>query len=116
MAAVLLDPLTTQRSGTAIVFETPDVTDGVEFVNKSKKQILLVKNASAAPINVTIDITKTLDGMTLTDRVIAVAAGAQVAIGPFPDIYMQSDGYVRAKFSAVADVSAAVIVPGSLSL
>ncbi len=115
MAAVKLTAQASSRGGTAISFSTPHATDGIEFDNKSKKAILLVKNDSGTAVTVTIDITKTLDGMTLADRTISVAAGAAKAIGPFNDIYNQSDGYVRVTFSAVTSVGAALLVPGSLS-
>ncbi len=115
MAAVKLTAQTSSRGGTALTFSTPDGTDGIEFDNKSKKAILLIKNDSASPVTATIDITKTLDGMTLADRTISVAAGKVEVIGPFNDIYNQSDNYVRVKFSAVTDIGAAIVVPGSLS-
>ena len=115
MAAVALTPQSSARGGTELNFSTPDAADGVEFNNKSKKGILLVKNDSGSSVTVTIDITKTLDGMTLSDRTVTVGAGEVSAIGPFNEIYNQSDDYVRVKFSAVASVGVALLTPGSLS-
>jgi hypothetical protein len=116
MAEVVLTPQSTSRAGVQLTFSTPDVTDGIKFSNRSRNGILLVKNDSGSSINVTIDITKTLDGMTLPDRVVAVPAGEVKAFGPFPPIYENADKEVTCTFSAVADVGVALIVSGSLSV
>lgn len=113
MAATTLTVQNTGRAGVEVTMSAPDVTDGVEFLNTNQKPILLVENGSGASIDVTLQITATLDGLALPDRTVAVAAGALKAIGPFPDLYEQSDGYIRATFSSITSVTAGVIAPGS---
>lgn len=104
--------LTTQKfatSGLAPVYVAPDVA-GCAFRN-SGKQVLHVKNASAGPVTVTLQIGRTVQGQTVTAPTATVAAGTDKFFGPFPDDYDQQDGTdnVYVDFSAVASVTVAAL-------
>lgn len=77
--------------------------------------ILLVENGSAGSINVTIQTAATTDGLAVADQVVAVAAGALKAIGPFkPTTYDRASGAADAgkvyvDFSAVTTVTCAAL-------
>lgn len=97
----------------------PDAAGGIVPPNS----VLIVHNASAASINVTAQTPSgsagAPSGLDLPDRVLAVAAGAMAAMGPFPPAwYARSPGsadagHVYIDFSAVANVTAfAVQVAG----
>lgn len=79
--------------------------------------LLMVKNASAGSINVTIPTPGQVSGLAIADRVIAVAAGAEALIGQLkPNTYAQPSGAahpgkVLAEFSAVVTVTYAVLRP-----
>ena len=88
---------------------TPTATHGNKFLNDGNT-MLRIKNSSVADITATIDITQTVDGLAVTDRIVTVKATGDadgldfLDIGPFPASYNQTDGYVWVTFSAVADV------------
>lgn len=77
--------------------------------------VLLVQNSSAASINVTIETAATTDSLAIADQVVAVAAGALKAIGPFrATTYDRASGAVDAGkvyvgFSAVTSVTVAAL-------
>lgn len=77
--------------------------------------ILLVQNDDAAPVNVTIQTASTQDGLAVADQVVAVAAGALKAIGPFrSSTYDRASGsadagMVYVDFSAVTDLTCAAL-------
>ena len=74
------------------------------FPNDGRVKLLVT---SAAGCNVTVESTATVDGNAVTDPVIAVPAGKQLAIGPFvPAVYNDSQERVKVTFSAAADVYA----------
>lgn len=93
------------RTGVDIVGVTPDAA-GDEFPNDGKT-LFLVANASAGSINATLDIKSTVDGATVTDPVVAVAAGVTKAFGPFARSIYNDPATGRAKVtcSATADVT-----------
>lgn len=69
--------------------------------------ILYVANGSGGSINVTIVTPGTQDGQAISDRVVAVGAGATKLIGPFPPrTYTdEADGLVDVDFSSVSSVT-----------
>ncbi len=87
----------------------PTVTDGDSFANNGKT-FLYVENGSVAPITVTIDCPHVVDGLTLADRVVTIAATGdgdgldKQFIGPFTAIFNQSGGTVLATCSAITDI------------
>jgi hypothetical protein len=85
------------------------VADGAKFSNDGR-MFLHVKNGSGAPINVTIQTPGTVDGLAIAEQVVAVTNAEERMIGPFPpSIYNQSDGMVYADYSAVTDVTVALL-------
>lgn len=104
MARTALAPQEISRAGLNPVLSAANV-DGHWIVNDGKTY-LEVLNGSGASINVTLVISKTIDGVTSSGKVIAVPAGERRKIGPFPaDIYNQADGSVNVNFSAVTTVT-----------
>lgn len=77
--------------------------------------ILLIENGSGSSINVTVQTAATTDGLAVSDQVVAVAAGALKAIGPFrPTTYDRASGAsdagkVYVDFSAVTTVTCAAL-------
>lgn len=68
---------------------------------------LLVKNASATSMNVTLPVTPTYDGLTVTARVVAVPSSTDALI-PLPDSVYGSNP-TTVNYSATASVSVACI-------
>lgn len=80
MALLTVNEIT--RSGQAVSLVAA-AAGGDTFPNTGG-EFVIVKNGDASPTTVTLDIKATLDGQPVTDRTVSVAAGAEVAIGPFP--------------------------------
>lgn len=99
-----------QSDGTAV-----SSTDSV--ANPKGNVMLRVSNASGASINVTLapgaNPTRPADGtfpvMTLQAKVIAVAAGHAMIIGPIPPAYNDSGGNVQVSYSATTSVTVEAI-------
>lgn len=109
MPRVSVTSQTIDRDGTAATYAAPTV-DNISFANDGKK-FLHVKNGSAAPINVTIVTPGTVDSLPIPEKVVAVPAGGERFIGPFPaSIYNNSaDRSVYVDFSAQAGVTYALL-------
>lgn len=83
--------------------------DGNKFPNDGRI-ILHVVNGNVADRTVTIQTPGTVDGLAIAERTIVVTAAEARFIGPFPPgIYNQSDGMVYVDFSAITDVTVAVL-------
>ncbi len=92
-----------------------DAANGNSFRNDGRK-LLVVKNGGGSSINVTVDAYPTgstlapPDGLAVTDRVVAVAAGATKVIGPFaPGLYNDAAGNTTVAFSSGTSVTATVL-------
>ena len=82
---------------------------GSYFANDGM-MFLHVVNGSGAPITVTVETPGVVDGLAIADQIITVTNAEERFIGPFPPgIYNQSDGTVYVDYSAVTDVSVAVL-------
>ncbi len=67
---------------------------------------LRVTNGSASSVTVTVQTPKTVGGLAVADRTVAVAAGATTYINlADADLYRQTDGAVYVDFSAVTTVT-----------
>lgn len=79
---------------------------GDEFPNDGKTLVEVV-NGGGAPITVSFDIKPTVDGGTVTDRTMTVAAGARRRAGPFPPATYNDPETGRAKvtYSGVSSVT-----------
>lgn len=83
---------------------------GGDRVAPGSRHVLLVRNASAASINVTLDTTGLVfNGQPVPDTVVAVAAGATVAIPVTDEYKSDSDKLAGIAYSAVATVTVCVI-------
>jgi hypothetical protein len=103
----LLTVTTVSRSGVQLdsTLTAATATTGDTFVNTGLEYLAVV-NGSGSPINVTIPLPPTPDGLAVTSRVVAVAAGKTELIGPFPTgQYNDSTGVVKATCSSVTSVT-----------
>jgi hypothetical protein len=105
MAATPLSVTPLTRAGITDSLGAANV-DGHTIDNPSERMWVEVANGSGGSINVTIDIVVSVDGQAVTDRVVAVGAGARKKIGPFPtNIYNDGNGDILVTFSAVTSVT-----------
>lgn len=96
-------------TGVVPTFNAATATDGNSFAN-SGNTIIVVKNDSVASIDVTLPTPGTVDGVAISDPVVAVGASEQKVIGPFsPLVFNHTNGTVWLDFSAVTSVTFAVI-------
>lgn len=81
--------------------------DGNSVANTGD-QFVHVKNGSASSVTVTIPTPAKVQGVDVADITVAVAAGAEAMIGPFPaGLFNQSGGVVYINYSAVTSVTVA---------
>src|SRR5512147_183985 len=108
MAASALTAAPVTTSGVSYAGAAANV-DGNFFTNTGA-EILLVKNASVGSINVTCVTQQTVETLAVADKVVAVGAGAEIAIGPFKrQVYNDATGYVQVTYSAVTSVTVKVL-------
>lgn len=92
-------------SGTAVTYVA--AAAGGDTLGHTRDGVLRVKNGSAGSVTVTVVTPgNTKYGQPDPDIPVAVAAGAEVAIGPFPGD-LAVDGEVSVTYSAVASVTVA---------
>ena len=111
-SAVALTVQEISRAGKAVSYPliAPTATHGNKFLNDGRTWHR-VKNGSGAPITVTININKTVDGIALTNQTVSVAATGDgtgldfMKKEPFPIDWNQVDGYMWITYSAVATVT-----------
>lgn len=71
---------------------------------------LKVKNGSGSPITATVNSVQLCNQGFDHDLAVAVAAGAEVEIGPLPaGRFSQTDGLVHVSYSATTSVTVAVV-------
>jgi hypothetical protein len=89
--------------------------DGDVWQNEGRRTFLHVKNGSGGSIDVTITTPNTVDGLAVADLVVAVPAGEERMIGPFPRIYEAYDtdnsieSAIQATYSSVTSLTVAAI-------
>lgn len=92
-------------SGTAVTYAAASA--GGDTMGRTTSGVLRVKNGSAGVVTVTIVTPgNTQYGQADPDIPVAVAAGAEVAIGPFPD-GLAVDGVISVTYSTVTSVTVA---------
>lgn len=98
------------RTGITPSYNAATVTDGDAFLNDGRV-FVQVLNANAAARTLTVAIPVTVDGCAVAGKAIIVPLTVgNKYIGPFPpDIYNQSTGMVHLDWSAVDDVTFAVV-------
>lgn len=91
---------------------------GDSVANPRGNTILRVTNGSGGSINVTLaaQVTAraadgTFPAMTLSNNVVAVAAGATKLIGPIPPAFNDGNGAVQITYSAVTSLTIEAIDP-----
>ena len=107
----VLTAVTVSRSG--VTFTPVSAAGGGDSFANAGQQIFYCKNAGVSSVNVTFAVTATVDGLAATNRVVAVAAGAERLIGPFPTgTYNDVNGNVQITYSGVTSVTVGVLIPG----
>ena len=97
------------RDGVVPTYVACDV-GGDEFVNEGRLTFVYVKNTDASPRTVTFVTQKTVDGEAVDDKDVVVAPTSEEPIGPWPaSIYNDSDGKVQITYSAVVNLTIAVL-------
>lgn len=100
-------PTAVVRAGILVGAAAADVA-GDKFANDGR-QFAYFKNASGGSITVTVVTAKTVDGLAVADRTVALAAGEEKLIGPFDkDTYNDTDGNVNFTYSGVTSLTMAV--------
>lgn len=111
MARTALAVQQARRSGLTPAYTAANV-DGHSIPNDGQT-VLHVKTVGTAA-NVSLKIPGTVDGQSVTDKVIALGTNTERIIGPFPPgTYNQPDGSVNVDFSAVTAVTVAALRLGS---
>lgn len=110
MARTVINAQTLTSAGLLATYAAVDAANGNYFSNNGKRT-LHVKNGGVGSINVTIKQPTTVDGLTVPDRVVAVANGAEKFIGPFgTNTWNQPDGTsVNVDWSGGSSVTAALL-------
>lgn len=99
---------TPAREATAITFSA--AAGGGDKFENSGRDYLIVRNASGAPVNLTIVTPATTDGLAIADRVVAIGDGETHVLGPWQrDLYNDGDGFVNLTWSSAAGMTLAVI-------
>ena len=102
MARTALSVVQPARQGVQLAFTASDQVNGNEFANDGQT-ILIARNTSGAPINVTIRAQESIDGdLKVPDRVVSIPNGIiAMALGTFLiDVYNQINGTVAVDCSA----------------
>ncbi|WP_410652112.1 hypothetical protein [Amycolatopsis sp. cmx-4-54] len=113
MPRTALTPQSVNRTGAELVFGVVDPAaspNGNSFATTGR-ELLVIKNADAAPHTCTIPVNPASapDGLTVPGRVITVPAGKTHVAGPFPDAYRQADGSVYLNWDSGTQMTAAVL-------
>lgn len=116
MPRTALATQTADSDGLTVAFTAANV-DG-HSIPGGGQTILLVDNASAGAINVTVQTPATQDGLAVAEQVVAVPAGATSAIAGLSSRTFDrpsgatDPGQVYVDFSAVASVTVAALAVG----
>lgn len=110
--AVALTPIAlVEKAATSVAtLAAVDGTNGNKFYANAKT-LLRVKNASGAPITVTVNTNRSVEGLAVADDTFTVAATTgDVVYTGFTDIFHQNaTGEVHVEFSSGTSVTAQVI-------
>ena len=87
---------------------------GDEFTNNGDTHLDL-NNGGGVTCNVTLATTKTVNGKTIADRVVAVLAGTRQRIGPFDGgVFNDTSGKVQITYDQVATVTLEAVNAGTI--
>ena len=100
---------TLARAGLSATYEACD-TNGNYFTNDGMT-FIHIKNANAGTPTLTIATANTVDGLAIADRTVTMfATTGDKMIGPLPaSVYNDANGRVQLTYSAVTDLTIAVI-------
>lgn len=102
MARTALAVTPAARTGTPLAFTASDQVNGNSFINDGQT-VLIVRNTSGAPVNITLRTIFTADGdLKIPDRVVSIPNGiVAMLLGAFvPSFYNQADGSVSVDCAA----------------
>lgn len=108
MARTPLPVMPAARTGTQLAFTPSDQVNGNSFLNDGQT-VLIVRNPTGAPINITLRTTLVADGdLKLPDRVVSVPNGiVALLLGAFVQgTYNQADGSVFVDCAAILQLVA----------
>ncbi|MFF3353379.1 hypothetical protein ACFYWN_12140 [Streptomyces sp. NPDC002917] len=91
----------------AITMTAADGTNGNQWKFTGRRK-LIVRNAAASPITVTIRSNSRVNGLTVPDRTVSVAASGMAYIPEGPEA-LQTDGFVYVDWSSAVTVTAGLI-------
>jgi hypothetical protein len=91
-----------------LTFGAVDAVNGNQWTYSGRRR-LIVNNASASPVTVTVRTTVTVAGLVVPNRTVTVAAGTFAFITESPEARQSADGMVYVDFSAATSVTAALI-------
>ncbi len=113
MSVVALTVSNTSRAGLDLADDVAAGVDGNKWLNTGT-ELLYVNNASGGSITLTFTPTATVDGQAVTARTVAVGAGKQMLIGPFPvGVYNDANGYATVTYSAVTTLTVLAVKPAT---
>ena len=102
------DPQQVPIAGLAASYHA--ASGGGDKFKPGTNRVLHVKNGGGGSINVTVVTPNTVAGQAISDVVVAVGAGAEKFIGPFPaEHFAGSDGLASITWSGTTTVTFAVI-------
>jgi hypothetical protein len=93
-----------------LTFGAVDAVNGNQWTYTGRRR-LIVNNASASPVTVTVrtNTGSNVSGLTVPNRVITVAAGTMTFVIEGPEARQSADGMVYVDFSAATSVTAALV-------
>jgi len=96
-----LDYQQIRKTGTEVTYEAIDDVNGNQFQNDGR-MFLHVLNASGDVATLTFVTPKTVDGLAIADRAVAITDAEERMIGPFPPtIYNDADRLVQITYSVI---------------
>ena len=107
-----LTPVSPTRAANAFTMAAADVL-GDTFHNTGTELVLIEHtNGVGSDVDLTVSMTKTIDGEPVQDKVITVPAGTSHLLGPWkPGYYNDPDGLVSLGYSDATDIELAVVTP-----
>jgi len=100
------------RTGTGLTPAYTSCSGGGDVFPNAGNEVIHIKNGHSGAQTVTIVSQSTVDGLAVADRAIAIPAGEERFIGPFPQgTYNNSSGQVELTYSGVTSLTIAVLKP-----
>jgi len=111
MSRGLLTALEIPTTGVCLdtTYTAATATDGDSVaIDKDERVIVFVKNEAVAPINVTFSTPGTVNGVAITEHVVAVANGTTKVFSNFDvPTFQQSNGTLYIDYSSATTISVA---------